>query len=104
MKKIHLPQLRKSFDFDSEANREMSLLTALLRVGVPMAHSCAGEGICGTCACEIKSKQVTQVPRLSVQEEKLQTKHKLSHPKTRFSCLIALKLLPEECEIFTSYW
>lgn len=91
--KIALPQLQRVIEAEVGDN----LLTLLRRASVPVAHSCAGEGICGTCRVRIEGVKISSP---SNAEQQLSKRHRCPSG-TRFACLVTVE---SDCKVTTDYW
>lgn len=95
MPTITISKLNKTIEVELGANLMLSLLNA----GLPVASSCAGDGICGKCKLSI----ITGNNQLSIEtEDEIFLKNKLSIQKDlRISC--QTKVLGN-IEVNASYW
>ena len=91
--KIELPQLHKAIELKT-IDRPVSLLSVLVAHKIPIAHSCSGEGVCGTCWVEIEGNGI---PKRTNESQKLWSKQ---FPQTTqkesqyFACLTLIR--PED--------
>lgn len=97
--KIEIPQLKKSF----EAAAGVNLLAKLVSEQVPIAHSCAGDGVCGTCSIQIEGPGL---PSESDRELRLRKKQLKGHePKNcRFACLLKIPDSSKTWVLSSDYW
>jgi 2Fe-2S ferredoxin len=95
MPTITISKLNKTIEVELGANLMLSLLNA----GLPVASSCAGDGICGKCKLSI----IKGNNQLSIEtEDEIFLKHKLSiQNDLRISC--QTKVLGN-IEVDASYW
>ncbi len=70
----------------------------LLNLGVPVASSCGGDGICGRCKMEVSSNST--LPLKTELEQKTLDKNK-ANPKERLSCQLYVS---HDVEVKTTYW
>ena len=92
MPKLILPQKNLTIDVESGAN----LMNALLAVGIPVASSCHGDGVCSMCRMKIKG-QVNPPENYEV-ESLVRNK---CEPDERLSCQIVVL---NDLEVRTKYW
>ena len=86
---IELPQLNKVIVF-TIPQKGTTLLNVLVSHGIPIGHSCGGEGVCGTCWVFIEGEQI---PKQDIVTRTLwvrQFKNKPLEPSQFFACLIKL--------------
>jgi ferredoxin len=97
--KIEIPQLNKSF----ESSGDVNLLAKLVSEQIPIAHSCAGDGVCGTCSINIEG---AELPEESEREKRLRKKQRREHePKNcRFACLLKVPHSSKTWVLRTDYW
>ena len=97
--KIESPQLSKSIEGEAGAN----LLAKLVEERVPVAHSCAGEGVCGQCWIQIDGNDLAPE---SDREKKLRKKQgRAAEPKNcRFACLLKIPDSSKTWVLRTDYW
>ena len=74
-------------------SHEQTLLEALLNQKIPIAHSCGGNGTCGTCLCTIDSKY--ELPEKDDLEKEM-SEDRGFHKNERLACQIILK---QECKL-----
>jgi len=77
-----------------------NLLTILVSHGVPIAQSCGGDGVCGTCAIQITGEDV---PTESALEKKVKRMQKVSEHE-RMSCLIKVPRSSKTWVLRCNYW
>lgn len=95
--KILIPQLRLTIEAGPEAN----LLNLLVKAKVPLAHSCAGDGVCGTCYLYIEGEQI---PLATAAEIKVLKRTALKDPRARIACLVKTPKVPINWVLSTDYW
>ena len=85
---------RPSIDVQMGAN----LMRSLLGVGLPVASSCNGDGICGKCKLRVTPESSLSTPNF--EEQLLKEKYALARGE-RISCQV--KILGD-IEVDASYW
>lgn len=96
--KILIPQLQKELEASAGAN----LLTVLVAAKLPLAHSCAGEGVCATCVVKIEGGDL---PPLTERETRLIKKlGRKFHANQRFACLVKVPESSKTWVLSTEYW
>lgn len=92
--KLQLPQLKRVLNI----NPDLSLMDNLLTNDVPVASSCAGDGICGKCRMRVFTTET--LPQKSTLETKT-LKNNGGMKDERLSC--QLKILTD-ASVETTYW
>jgi 2Fe-2S ferredoxin len=95
--RIEIPKLGRVIE-NVPANA--NLLTVLSMVGVPIARSCAGDGVCGTCAISLTGEGI---PPMSSFEKKLLMKQN-KDSRLRIACLIKIPELSKTWVVDATYW
>lgn len=97
--KIKIPALQRELTAEAGAN----LLATLVQEKIPIAHSCAGDGVCGTCLIHIEG---ADVPAEGNQELRLKLKQCKEMPpaNTRFACLTNVPESSKTWVLRTDYW
>jgi ferredoxin, 2Fe-2S len=101
--RIEIPQLKMLIELDEAeriASQNDNLLTILVSHGVPIAQSCGGDGVCGTCSIEIVGEGI---PEESAYEKKLKRLQKVP-PQQRISCLIKVPKSSKTWVLHCNYW
>jgi len=94
---ISLPQLSLEIDSGPEP---VNLLSLLGRHRVPLARSCGGDGVCGTCRLRIEGKDL---PAISGAETKL-AKRQGANEGERFACLVEVPASSKTWALRCDYW
>lgn len=92
MPKIYIPQKNLSFDVEINSN----LMNSLLDLGIPVASSCKGDGICSKCKMIIQGT-VDKAEKLEIETL---TRNKCD-PQERLSCQI---LVIDDLTVSAKYW
>jgi ferredoxin len=94
---VSLPQIGRVV----EATPGVDLLTLLVNHGVPLARSCSGAGVCGTCRVKIRG---SHLPQPSVQEKQVAKKNGFVDSAERLACLLAIPSANIDWVVETTYW
>lgn len=92
MPKVSLPQKNLIFTVESNSN----LMSSLLEMGIPVASSCHGEGICSM--CKVKIIGLVNAPEKFETESLSRNK---CEPDERLSCQI---LITDDLSVTAKYW
>ncbi len=96
--RLELTKLGKVVDWPEDAN----LLTVLVSHGAPVARSCGGEGICGTCRVQLCGPEL---PEPSPEEQRVAGRVGVELGRERVSCLLSgPKSASKTWELSCSYW
>jgi 2Fe-2S ferredoxin len=94
---LRIPKRKLSLQVDAGAN----LMNALLELGLPVASSCKGDGVCTKCKLEVKNPDgALFLKNISKDEIFHQGKGNLA-PHLRLSCQVRVE---EDLEVDASYW
>ncbi len=69
----------------SELPDQSTLFAAAMRQGLPLAHACPGEGLCGRCGLRILEGHAALSPE-TPQEQKIKADNRVD-PALRIACL-----------------
>ena len=95
--KIVLPQLGLELE---SGETPANLLSFLSRHGVPVARSCGGDGVCGTCRLRVEGDDQ---PVASAGEIRLRKKQG-ARAGERFACLVDLPVSSKTWVLRCDYW
>jgi ferredoxin len=97
--RIELPQLGLVID---DAPAGANLLALLASHKVPLARSCGGDGVCGTCRVQIEGDDV---PARSSHEARLHKKQsRVASDDDRYACTIQIPATSKKWVLRTRYW
>lgn len=95
--RLELPQLKRVIEVSEPGN----LLLILRTHKVPIASSCSGEGVCGTCGIVVEGDGV---PPVGKHEARLLAQLSQSPKHSRMACLVDVPVASKTWVISSSYW
>lgn len=101
---VELPQLGRTLVAEAGDN----LLTLLQRERVPIAHSCAGEGVCGTCVLRLEGDGTgspgAHEKRLIERQIPPARRSAAGPGELRMACLVTVPATSNKWTLRTDYW